>query len=218
MQRQNYLGIYLSRDAATVVCLGSQGRDRNVLGCFSVSVEETETQNLQALAGLIAQGCAERGLEFSEVAVALNCAMFMQHNIHSEFDDPKQIAQTVRFDVEEALATDVTDVAMAFKITSSDQTGSTLTVFTAQRKILSDILFALQSNNIDPVTIEPDVNCLSRFIWQNVSLPENLHPFFCVLSRRSGYFIVPILSGSQKQSVMRTFLLGPTQAREGTSA
>lgn len=213
MQRQNYLGIYLSRDAATVVCLGSQGRDRNVLGCFSVSVEETETQNLQALAGLIAQGCAERGLEFSEVAVALNCAMFMQHNIHSEFDDPKQIAQTVRFDVEEALATDVTDVAMAFKITSSDQTGSTLTVFTAQRKILSDILFALQSNNIDPVTIEPDVNCLSRFIWQNVSLPEDLHPFFCVFSRRSGYFIVPILSGSQKQSVMRTFLLGPTQAR-----
>ena len=164
MEGQNYLGIYLSKAAATVVCLKSQGRSYNVLGCFSVSAEGAEEQNPQVLAGLIAQGCAERELKFSEVAVALDCAMFMQHNVNSEFDDPKQIAATIRFDTEEALATDISDVAIAFSITSSDQTGSGVTVFTAQRKVLSDILLALQSNNIDPVTIEPDVNCLSRFI------------------------------------------------------
>jgi len=209
VEPQNYLGIYLSRDAATVACLGSRGRD--VLGCFSVSVEEAEEPNLQVLASLIAQGCAERGLEFSEVAVALDCAMFMQHNVHSGFDDPKQIAATVRFDTEEAAACDITDVAIAFKIISSDQTGSALTVFTAQRKMLSDVLLSLQSNNIDPVTIEPDVNCLSRFICQSVSLPEDLHSFFAVLSRRSGYFIV--FSKSHKQLAVRTFLLGPDRDR-----
>ena len=215
MEPQNYLGIYLSKDAATVVCLGSQGRDGNVLGCFSVSVEEQEEQNQQALANLIARGCAERELKFSEVAVALDCAMFMQHNVHSEFNEPKQIAATIRFDTEEALATDVTDVAIAFEITSSDQTGSALTVFTAERKILSDVILSLQQYNIDPVTIEPDVNCLSRFIRQNISLPEDLHPFFCVLSRRNGYFIVPAAEkeGPQKTSAVRTFLVGPTQTR-----
>ncbi len=213
MEGQNYLGIYLSKAAATVVCLNSQGRSYNVLGCFSVSAEGAEEQNPQVLAGLIAQGCAERELKFSEVAVALDCAMFMQHNIHSEFDDAKQIAATIRFDTEEALATDISDVAIAFQITSSDQAGSGVTVFTAQRKVLSDILLSLQSNNIDPVAIEPDVNCLSRFICQNVSLSEDLHPFFCFLSRRSGYFITPALSGSQKQSAPRTFLLSPSQAK-----
>ena len=216
MKGQNYLGIYISRNAATVVCLGSQGRDRNIQGCFSVSAEESEEPNLQVLANLISQGCAERELEFSEVAVALDCAMFMQHNVHSEFDDTKQIASTIRFDAEEALATDITEVAIAFKITSSNQTGSELAVFTAQRKVLSDILLSLQSNNIDPVTIEPDVNCLSRFISQNVSVPEDLRPLFAVLSRRNGYFIVPHLrvgGGVQKQSAVRTFLLSPAQSR-----
>lgn len=226
MASQNYLGIYISKDTAVVVCLDSQGKDGNVLGCFSVSVEGHEHPagpDMSSLASLIAHGCAERGLTFSEVAVALDCAMFMQHNVHSEFDDPKQIAATVRFDTEEALATDIADVALAFEVNSSDRTGSQLTVFTAQRKILSDILHSLQQHNLDPVTIEPDVNCLSRFICQKVSSTESqkVRTLFAMLSRRSGYLIVPPVSasggtggaGSQKASTVRTFLVGPTQHR-----
>ena len=211
MEGQHYLGIYLSKETATVVCLGLQGRDRNVLGCFSVSMEGQEERNQQVLARLIAEGCAERELEFSEVAVALDCAMFMQHNVRSEFSEPKQIAATIRFDAEEAFSTDITDVAIAFKITSRDQSGSELTVFTAERKILSDVLLSLQSNNIDPVTIEPDINCLSRFILQNVSLPEDLYSLFGMLSQRSGYFIG--FAGSQKTPAVRTFLVNPAQDR-----
>lgn len=213
MEARKCSGIYISKDTATVVCLSSKGPNREVLGCFSVSVEETEQPKQQTLATLIAQGCAERNLELSEVAIALDCAMFMQHNIHSEFNDPKQISATIRFDTEEALATDIADVAMAFKINSSEQNGSELTVFTIQKKILSEILLSLQSNNIDPITVEPDVNCLSRFVCQNVALSEGSHPFFAMLSSRSGYFIVPISSEAQKQPIVRTFLLGPTQDR-----
>ncbi|GAI37340.1 unnamed protein product, partial [marine sediment metagenome] len=153
MEPQNYLGIYISRDTATVVCLALIGRGEKVLGCFSVSVEEQEQANLQVLAGLIAQGCAQRKLGFSEVTVALDCAMFMQHSVHSEFNDPKQIAATIRFDTEEALATDITNVALAFEIASAGQAGSELNVFTAQQKILSEVLLSLQQHNFDPVTI-----------------------------------------------------------------
>lgn len=247
MASQNYLGIYISKGTAAVVCLGSQGRDGNVLGRFSVSIEGQEhpdSPSMSALASLIAQGCAERGLKFSEVAVALDCAMFMQHSVHSEFNDPKQITATVRFDTEEALATDISDVALAFEIHSSSEGGSDLTVFTAQRKILSDVLFALQQHNLDPITIEPDVNCLSRFIRQKVSSTESakVRTLFAMLSRRSGYLIVPPKpagggrgpaprtggaggghdstqrsggagAGSQKASTVRTFLVGPTQNR-----
>ncbi len=211
VEPQSYLGIYIGRNTATAVCLGSQGRDRTILGCFSVSTEQDEQPSPQALATLIAEGCAERQLKFAEVAVALDCAMFMQHNVSSEFTDPRQIASTVRFDTEEALATDIADVAIAFEITSTGQTGSKLTVFTAQRKVLSDILGALQSNNIDPVTIEPDVRCLSRFISRNEPLAADLHPLFCILSGLSGYFIA--LPQSQKAPTMRTILLGPAQDR-----
>jgi hypothetical protein len=213
LEAKNYLGIYLSKDAATVVCLGPQGKGHDVLGCFSVSVQEQTEQNHQELATLIAQGCAERELQFSEVAVALDCGMFMQHNVHSDFKDPRQISQTVRFDTEEALASDVSEIAIAFKINSSGEAGSELSVFTAQRKILSDVLLSLQSNNIDPVIVEPDVSCLSRFISRNVSFPEDSHPLFGVLSRRSGYFVIPDSSGSKETSLMRTFLVGSNRAR-----
>lgn len=213
VKAQNYLGIYLSRDKATVVCLGSQGGRRSVVDCFSVAIEEQSEQDQQDLATLIAQGCAERELEFSDVAVALDCALFMQHNVHSEFGDPRRVAATVRFDTEEALATDISDVAIAFKIAASDQDGSQLTVFTARQKVLSDIILSLQSHNIDPVAIEPDVNCLSTFISRNVSLPEPQQGavLFGLLSRRRGYFAM--LSGLQEASAMRTFLVGPTQDR-----
>jgi hypothetical protein len=218
VEPQNYLGIYISRDTATVVCLALIGRHGKVLGCFSVSVEEQEQASPQALASLIAQGCAERNLGFSEVSVALDCAMFMQHNVHSEFNDLKQIAATVRSDTEEALATDITDVALAFEITSSGQAGSESAVFTAQRKILSEVLLSLQQYNLDPVTIEPDVNCLSRSIVAKASSAESRQPgiLFGILSRRNGYLIAPPAptgGGSQKASTTRTFLVGPTQDR-----
>jgi len=218
VESQNYLGIYISKKTATVVCPGPQKKDRDALKCFSVSVEGQEQQDMQALAGLIAQGCAERNLKFSEIAVALDCAMFMQHSVHSEFNDPKQIAATVRFDTEEALATDITNVAVAFEIASSDQTGSQLTVFTAERKILSEVLDALQQYNLDPVNIEPDVNCLSRFISRQVTSTESeqTETLYGMLSNQSGYLIVPPVAvddESRKASIVRTFLVGATQDR-----
>lgn len=217
MQSQNYLGIYISKDTATVVCLDSHGKSDKVTGRFSVTAEEQDRPKMQILAELIAQGCAERNMEFSDVAVALDCAMFMQHNIHSEFSDPKQIMATIRFDTEEALATDITDMALAFEIVSTDENGSKLNVFTAQRKILSEILLSLQQHNIDPITIEPDIKCLSRFINHKTSADQARQgTMFAMLSRRGGYLIIPPATAgteSRKSSIGRTFLVGQKQNR-----
>ncbi len=207
MEGQNYLGIYLGKNTATAVCLDSKGR--NVSARFTVSAEETQEQNHRELARLIADGCAERKLKFSEVGVALDCAMFMQHNVHSEFNDPKRIAQTVRFDSEEALAMDIAELAVAFKIAAGGDKGAELLVYTARRKELSDILLSLQGRNIDPVTIEPDVCCLSRFISQNVSLPADSQSLFCIFSGSSGYFVA--FGEQQEVAAVRTFLVGRTQ-------
>jgi type II secretory pathway component PulL len=218
VESQNYLGIYISKKTATVVCSGPQKKDGGSLKCFSVSVEGQEQADMHALAGLIAQGCTERNLKFSEITVALDCAMFMQHSVHSEFKDPKQIAATVRFDTEEALATDITNIALAFEVALSDQNGSQLTVFTAERKILMEVLEALQQYNLDPVNIEPDVYCLSRFIGRHVTSAESeqAETLYALLSHRNGYLIVPPVATDEefrKASIARTFLVGATQDR-----
>jgi hypothetical protein len=216
VDNRNYLGIYISKDTATVVCVNSQGAGETIVDSFHVSAHDQEQQKIQTLANLIARGIDERNLAFTDVAVALDCALFMQHSVHSEFSDPKQISATIRFDTEEALATDITDVALAFEVTSTNETGSTLTVFTAQRKILNEVLLSMQQNNLDPITMEPDVKCLSRFIDNKLTPdPSRQATLFAMLSRRSGYLIAPPVPGatSRKSAVVRTFLVGAKQNR-----
>jgi len=228
VQTGNFLGIYLAKDRATAVCLEVRGRDRRLVGCFSVSLEQPEQSDLadksglQMLAGRIAAGCAERQFKFAETAVALDCTMFMQHSIHSEFSDAGKIAQTVRFDTEEALGTDATDVAIAFKIDSADKAGSNLSVFTAPKQLLGELLGALAAETIDPISVEPDVSCLARFVCQNPGspgLPGDSRPLFAFLSRRSGYFLTPLSLPWQAISptppaAMRTFLLSAQNRTE----
>ncbi|MFC1781141.1 hypothetical protein ACFLZ8_02625 [Planctomycetota bacterium] len=215
MESQNYLGIYFSKDTATVACVDLQGRDENIIGSFSITTADSEQPSINHLANLIAQGCSERKFKFSAVAVALDCAIFMQHGVHSEFTDVKQISTTIKFDAEEALGTDITEVALAFEIASTDQTGSNLNVYTAQRKILSEILLSLQQYNFDPITIEPDVKSLSRFLGRKIQPDESGQKIlFSMLSSRTGYLIAPpVKEDSLKTPIVRTFLIGPKQNR-----
>lgn len=223
MKEQNCLGIYVTEDSATVVCLRSGAGDRSVVACFTVAASQpapqgAEGQKLDELARLIAQGCAARDLKFTEVAVALDCAMFMQHRVHSEFTDARQIAATIRFDVEESLAINISDIALAYKIDSVGEAGSELEVFTARQKVLSEILTALQQNNIDPIAVEPDVSCLLRFVSHRMGPGEgspdgsqDLRAMFCILSHRRGYLLD--FARPQQPRAARTFLISPSQNR-----
>ncbi len=217
MESQKCLGIYISKNTATVVCLDVQNSSKNILGCFSVSLEGQEQADIQTLIGLVAQGCSQRNFKFSTIQVALDCSMVMQHSVRSEFSDPRQIRATVRFDTEDALATDISEVGLAFEVTSTDHEGSELTVFTAQKSVLLEILSALQSYNLDPLIIEPDIHCLSRFIENTSSTnAEHAGTLYGMLSHRSGYLVLPPLGASeeaQKAPIIRTFMVGPSQDR-----
>lgn len=220
MDGKKYLGIYISRCSATVVSLAQIGKEYKVFDCFTVSVQDkqggtTDTAELAAqLANLVASQCAQRALPYQdcETGIALDCSLFMQHKIHSEFNDPKQIAQTIRFDTEETTATDISNDALAFEIHTKTQSGTDLNVFTAHRKILNDILFAFQPHNIDPITIEPDVNCLSRFITRYLPSAQNQRSICAILSDKNGYFLIPP-SDSEHSSVKRAFLISHAQNR-----
>jgi type II secretory pathway component PulL len=219
VQPKNVLGIYLAGNHATVACLTVDDDNRNLLGCFSVSLDKAEQSAPQMLAQRIAAECAERHFSFNETAVALDCEMFMQHSVRSEFSEARKITQTIRFDTEEVLGADATDVAIAFRTNSTDETGSNLSVFTAQKHLLEELLSALAACNLDPVSVEPDVNCLERFIVTAVSLPTEARPLFAMLSRRNGYFLAPLSLPWQGVSpmppaAMRTFLLSAQNRNE----
>jgi hypothetical protein len=213
---QGCLGIYLTRGQATVVCLDSTQVSAKIIACFEVSLEQAQDlDGFTELADKIAQLCSQRDLQFSHVAIALDCSLYMQHDVHSSFSDKRQIESTVRFDTEEALATDISDVALAFGVLSSDENGSALRVFTSQKTVLAEVINALAANNLDPVTVEPDVTCLCRFItsryFDGRRPPEGV--LFAALSESNGYFVGPLHSDSETSLIQRTFLVAPGQDR-----
>jgi hypothetical protein len=216
---KNYIGIYLSQTSATVVALNCHGRDHKITDCFSVSVEQqAETEDTvkmaEELAELVLKKSAQRALSFQdkEIFIALDCSMFMQHNIRSELTDPQQIANTIRSNTEEVFANDISDHALAYKITAKDSTGSNVIVYTAKRKIINDFISAFQKHNIDPVTIEPDIVCLSKFISTGFRSQKEALNIFAFLSVNNGYLIVPA-SSPNKPPVARTFFISPNQNR-----
>ena len=192
MEQNNCLGIYLAKDRATAVVLSHKGSHVEVSGCLTVTAEphDEESEPHASLASRVAQALAAQRLSYADVAVSLDCASYTQHNLHSDFTDHKQIANTIAFDAEEALACDATETALTFNVTGTDDHGSSVTVFTSERDLLEEQLGQLQRENLDPTAIEPDILCLARYIEQNFTLPKESNPLFAVASDRACYIVL----------------------------
>ncbi len=143
----------------------------------------------------------------------MDCAAVMQHTVHSEFSDARKVAATVRFDTEELLATDIADMAVSFRIASTDEEGANLDVFTAPRVALTEVIESLQVHRIDPVAVDPDVCCLARYLAEYAEGQENAEgcTLYAVISDGRGYLVA--LSGEREPLIYRTFLVGASQDR-----
>jgi hypothetical protein len=216
VDKQSCLGVYLSQQSATAVLLSPQGPDIKIQDCFSVSTESAQESGL-SVASVVASKIAARGRSFRTASVAVDCALYTKHDLHSEFTNPKQIAQTIRFDAEEALASDAMDMAVAFNITATDQSGSDVSVFAANRQLLTDMLADLQAGGFDPMSIEPDVVCLTRFFRHYLEPSEGTSPILTIFSERSCYIIINP-SESENAPVIRSFLINASQDKTSVLA
>jgi hypothetical protein len=209
------LGIYLSKEAATAVLLKGKAGQVTVRDCISVTTapegDAEPQETTKSLATALAQQLSSKNLKFSDLSTAIDCKLFIQHDLHSQFTDHKQISQTIRFDAEEAVATDATELAITFSITGTDKNGSNMSVFTTRRDMLTDMLTDLQHNNLDPVTMEPDIVCLARLLQQNFDIPSETNPLFVILSAKACYIINIDPERSNFAPAVRSFLVHPTQ-------
>ncbi|MCF7954539.1 MAG: hypothetical protein K9M75_01940, partial [Phycisphaerae bacterium] len=207
MEQQKCLGIYLSADKAVGIALEGHTGHYKVLGSFSV--QRDPAQSDASLADMIAKKIAEKKLVYDELSVAVDCSLYTQHALHSEFSDHKQIANTIRFDAEEAVATDATELAVAFDITNADETGADVTVYTAKRDTMTDMLNSMLQKGLDPISMEPDIVCLGRFIEKSDTPPADQSKLFVIISGSACYLIMP--SDSHHAPSVRTFLMSASQ-------
>jgi hypothetical protein len=210
-EEHNLLGIYINKQAATVVSLTSK---HELIDCFEITAQEQEDEENQKknpfaeLAKLISEKITEKGLSFSRISVAADCSMYTQHNIQSEFTDYRQIASTVRFDTEGAIAADINNYALSFsKKELPDGSGSDLQVFTIKKEDISGIIKALQKEGMDPATVQPDVMLVSEFIREKINKNNEYNQtLFTAVSKKQAYFVSYDENGDEL--LTRTVLLG----------
>ncbi|MHC4950781.1 MAG: hypothetical protein ACYTEU_07325 [Planctomycetota bacterium] len=204
MDENGSLGLFLSGEKAVAVWISS-GSEASVLHTMNITSTEDEPSTIALQA---ARAVNRAGFTFDEAFVAIDCGYYTQYKLHSEFDDYSQVDSTIKFDAEEAAATDAMNLAVAFDITGKNQMGSEVTVYTADRQLLTDILLDVQEGALDPGLIEPDGVCLARALSQDQRMAERTDTIFVILSSSNCYMI---RLQADFAPVVRTFLIGKGQ-------
>ena len=204
MDEKGSLGLFLSKDKAVALWVSS-GSDSSVLRTLAITPSEDEPAVVALQA---ARAVMREGDEFDEAFIAIDCVYYTQYKLHSEFDDYHQVEGTIKFDAEEAAATDAMNLAVAFDITGKAPVGSEVTVYTADRQLLTDMLLDIQEGDLDPGFMEPDVVCLARTLSHCAGLPERTDAIFVILSQSSCYMI---RSQADFAPAGRSFLIGKGQ-------
>lgn len=208
MEHTSSLGLYLSRSRATAVWLSDkeQGAIARVLDIVPAEGESAQTVALEAARRI----CREGGF-VEQAFVALDCSYYTQYSLHSEFSDARQVESTIKFDAEEAAATDAMNLAVTFIITGPLPTGSEVMAFSADRQTMTDILLDVQEGGLDPVMVEPDAVCLTRALERTLQVSEHPDTLFVLTSEHNCYLIQPGKDGYAPK--LRSFLLGAPPQR-----
>ncbi len=199
----NNLGIYLSNTKALAAVV-STGEHIEVVECFTVAMQAQAEQDCPSLAAQISAELASRQVEFESVSIAIDCTLYTQHDVHSRFNDYRQVEKTIRFDVEEVIGDDANKMAIAFSIVKTTDNGSIVTVFSSPRRQLSEILKDFQSHGLDPEVIEPDVVAFARTVCNQMKDDSEHSPLFAAFNDKICYNAV--INSPHSTPVLRSFL------------
>jgi hypothetical protein len=211
LEQNACLGIYVGPGKAAVVLAARAGGQTELLEQFAVTVPQGQPFTFAQAAKDIAAVCAEKQLVFADVAVAIDCRLYRQQVLHSEFTDYRQIAQTIKFDAEEALSINAAETAIAFEIAGRGLSGSEVATFAAPANVISEIILALQNNKLDPVSIEPDSICLRRVVQNLTKAQGDSKPVWVAVSSEKCFII--LAPAQEGNAPVRAFLTGTAQNR-----
>jgi hypothetical protein len=201
VEQTNYLGVYPTTEGIYAAVLSDKGHAAGVR-CFFVPLVASESGQ-PALTAAVKQVLQQAG-PCEESAVAVRGSLISQYDLHSEFTDPRQIENTIRFDAEEAAATDAATMAVAFEITGSASRGSEISIYTAGRQTLTDILLDLQAGGLDPTVMEPDAVCLARTM-EKINTVDTVGKMFLLIFGRTCFLLT--FRGDNFAPKVRIFLL-----------
>ncbi len=206
MESISCLGMTMTGDSLTAVVLNAQSGGRlRVSDVLTIENPVDSEETPLPLPEQLYRRIQQKSIKYEQMCVARHAGEYTQHQLHSEFTEFRQISQTIRFDAEEAMATDVSDLAIAFHITSIEENGSDIAVFTTSRSRISLDLNELLSRKFDPAMIEPDLVTLARYLDHGFEMASHPGRLYAVLHEGVCYLMCPGQNG--QAPCLRSFLI-----------
>ena len=171
--KKRCVGIHYSGGSLTAVVVGKDGEAVDVGSPLKLTVGGDGPGVLEGLLGQLSERLGEGGSRRPAVVLTLGGRWYQTQYHHSEFEDMRQLRQTLRFDVEEDLAGSAEETALCFEPASTEPSGADavgagqgvdLLVHTCERRALEEILDQFERSGWDALAAEPDVTAWMHYL------------------------------------------------------
>ncbi len=170
MASNRCLGIYIAPGRITAVAVDKSGSQWNSAGVVTVSDSDLSDErqgDITSLIELLADRVTGKFPNVSQVAITLDSSYYQSQSYISQFDDLRQIRQTIRFDIEEEFAIDAEGVTIAYLPVPTDKPGTRLMVYTGDTFRLLELFGSLETAGLDALAAEPEIESWRHWLDQN---------------------------------------------------
>ena len=204
------LGIHVGADRLTAVLIDKDLGSGRIDSSFSLQLDCQEGQDTGALIRTLGLQVPRQRKRMA-VALAVQGRLYQTQFHHSEFTDRRQIAQTLRFDIEEDFADDSESAALCYQHTAAARAGTDLIVYRADRKQLVELFEQLERVQLDALVAAPDVAAWLGYLRHSRSLPARRPAV--ALANCAGMIHVLLLDSNHQPLLTRGFVnASPGQA------
>jgi len=216
------LGIHYTDSNATVVWVQKQDKHFSIAPVAAVTAGTADNQpgrressgpaeSLSMIEQLALQ-VKQQAPAHVPVVLSMSGDLYQSQLHHSQFEQPRQIQQTLRYDIEDEFAIDVESVAFCCQTIPSDSAGTDLMVFTCNRDILQPLLNQFERADLDALVAQPDVQSWLHFLHHQAHLPADQS---CVVLAWANDTIYMLFLDRQHQMILqRSFPAPPDQVAE----
>ncbi len=171
--KKRCVGIHYGGDCLTAVMVTKNGAAFEMGTPLKLTVEGQGPGALEALLGQLSERLGTGLGKRPAVALTLGGRWYQTQFHHSEFDDERQLRQTLRFDIEEDLAEGAEEVALCFERAATGTStvggeakegGMDLLVHACERRALGEILERFEQSRWDALVVEPDVTAWGHYL------------------------------------------------------
>jgi len=185
VNKKSCLGVHYTRTSITAVLVQKRDNQWHCADERILPVEpdppSSQDQNqpddaptpLQITLAQLADRMQPTGRRLHPVALAMDSALYNTQMHHSDFNDIRQVRQTLRFDIEDDFAIDAESVYLCYEKIPSSEDGIDLLVHTIDKNTAQNLLNQFEHARLDPLIAEPDMVSWLHYLKDRSLLPAD---------------------------------------------